>query len=188
MAGGYVGAERRLGDILARLQPTLGALEGDPTPLQGGITNRNFRVTLGAAEYVLRVHGRDTGLLGIDRVAERLASETAARLKIAPEVVAAFEDCLVTRFIACDPGGASEVLERIEEVAAGLRAFHDSGAALPTVFWVPDLLADYAAIVRERGGVLPDAYAEAIEVAGLIAAALPLGERCRATTTCSPGT
>ncbi len=56
-----------------------------PQPLSGGITNHNFRVTLGGEDYVVRLHGRDTDLLGIDREAERIASEPAAELGIAPE-------------------------------------------------------------------------------------------------------
>ncbi len=176
MAQRYVGEDARLGDILARLEPTLGPLGDTPTPLDGGITNRNFRVTLGASEYVVRVHGRDTDLLGIDRDAERLASETAAGLQIAPEVAAALEDCLVTRFVACDPAGSPQIAARVEDLARALRSFHDSGACLPTTFWVPALLADYEAIVRRRGGTLPGAYAQALGVAGQIAAALPVGK------------
>ena len=33
--------------ILDRLEPELGALEGEPEVLSGGITNRNLRVRLG---------------------------------------------------------------------------------------------------------------------------------------------
>ena len=70
---------------------------GRPRPRStGGITNHNFRVTLGGGEYVVRVHGRDTELLGIDRVSERLAGEAAAALGIAPALAAALADCLVT--------------------------------------------------------------------------------------------
>src|SRR5919197_1020706 len=36
-----------LAAILARLEPELGAIEGDPTPLEGGITNHNYRLRLG---------------------------------------------------------------------------------------------------------------------------------------------
>ena len=70
----------QLNDILQRLEPSLGPLSGVPVPLEGGITNRNFRVTLGDSDYVIRQPGKDTDLLGIDREAESLASETAARL------------------------------------------------------------------------------------------------------------
>jgi thiamine kinase-like enzyme len=174
--GTFVGVAR-LEEIVQRLEPSLGPLAGEPVALSGGITNHNFRVTLGGGEYVIRVHGAGTELLGIDRRAERQASEAAAELGIAPAVVAAYEDCLVTRFVACEPLGAGDlVADHVGEIARALRRFHDSHAQLPTRFWVPNLLDDYANTVRQRGVRLPSDYAEAIAVAGLIAMALPLYE------------
>ncbi|MCW3056376.1 MAG: phosphotransferase [Solirubrobacterales bacterium] len=164
-----------LNDILQRLEPSLGPLTGEPTRLEGGITNRNFRVTLGDGEYVIRQPGKDTRLLGIDRDAERLANELAAGLGIAPAVAAAFEDCLVTRFIACSQVGPGEIADRVEEIARALRSFHALPAQLPTSFSVPHLLAGYAAVVRGRGGTLPAAYAELLAVAAQIVAVLALG-------------
>jgi thiamine kinase-like enzyme len=174
MAQRYVAGVARLEEILARLESSLGELDGEPMPLSGGITNHNFRVTLGGEDYVVRVHGRDTDLLGIDREAERLACGLAAELGIAPELVAAFEDCLVTRFIACDPVIPREVAEHAEEIALALRSFHDARATLPARFWVPDLLEDYAARVRERGVRLPEDYGRAAAIAARIANVLPL--------------
>jgi thiamine kinase-like enzyme len=173
MAQRYVAGVGGLEDILRRLEPSLGALAGGPVALSGGITNHNFRVTLGGEDYVVRVHGHDTGLLGIDREAERLASDTAAALKIAPALAAAFDDCLVTRFVPCAPAGAGEIGERAGEIARALRAFHDSAVALAARFWVPDLLDAYAVTVRARGVTPPDAYAHAATVAKRIAAVLP---------------
>jgi thiamine kinase-like enzyme len=174
----YVAGVARLEEIVQRLEPTLGPLTGEPVALSGGITNHNFRVTLGAQEHVIRLHGADTAPLGIDREAERLASEAAAALGIAPTVDAAFEDCLVTRFVACSPVSPHEVADHLEEIARALRRFHDSGTQLPARFWVPDLLDDYASTVRQRGVRLPARYAEALAVAGLIAAALAPREPC----------
>ena len=37
---------------------------GTPAPLEGGITNRNFRARFGGADHVIRVPGKDTNLLG----------------------------------------------------------------------------------------------------------------------------
>ena len=56
---------------------------------------------LGGADYVVRVPGRDTELLGIDRPAEARASAMAARAGVGPEVGAVIDDpsCLVTGFI-----------------------------------------------------------------------------------------
>jgi thiamine kinase-like enzyme len=168
----YVAGVARLEEIVQRLEPTLGPLSGEPEPLTGGITNHNYRVTLGALEYVIRVHGADTALLGIDREAERLASAAAAVLGIAPALDAAFADCLVTRYVACSPLSAADIAGHLEEIALALRRFHDSSTRLPARFWVPDLLDDYARTVRRRGVRMPSDYAEALAVAGVIAAAL----------------
>jgi thiamine kinase-like enzyme len=163
-----------LNEILERLEPELGRLAGEPRELEGGITNRNFRVALGGGEYVVRRPGKDTELLGIDRAAEVLANETAARLGIAPRVAATLEDCLVTEFVTCAPAQPHELAERVETIAQALRAFHDCGVELPARFYVPELLERYATIVRKRGGELPDGYGEARETAARIAAALRL--------------
>ncbi|HEV2922536.1 MAG TPA: choline/ethanolamine kinase family protein [Solirubrobacteraceae bacterium] len=162
-----------LNDILQRLEASLGPLTGQPSELGGGITNRNFRVTLGSVDYVIRRPGKDTDLLGIDREAERLATEAAAVLGIAPAVAAALDDCLVTRFIACVPLPARELAERVQEIAQALRRFHESATILPTSFRVPDLLARYTAIVRKRGGAVPAAYMRTIAIAARIETALP---------------
>ena len=76
--------------------------------LGGGITNRNFKVTLDDGAYVLRIGGKDTELLGIDRRVEHEASLAAAAVGVGPEVVAFIEPegYLVTRFIGGERGRA----------------------------------------------------------------------------------
>jgi thiamine kinase-like enzyme len=172
MAQRYVASVSTLEEILQRLEPSLGPVAGEPAPLSGGITNHNFRVTLGGEECVVRVHGKDTDALGIDRQAERLASETATALGIAPALLAADEDCLVTRFVPSDPVDARDISQRAGELARALCSFHDSPAVLPARFWVPELLDQYAAQVHARSVRLPDSYGEAAAVAARIAAAL----------------
>jgi thiamine kinase-like enzyme len=160
--------------MIERLQVELGPISGSPVPLKGGITNRNYRARLGGNEYVIRLPGKDTELLGISREAERIANIAAAGLGIAPAVAAGNDECLVTEFLDCtdvdpdrlraDPGG----------VARALLAFHGSGTSLPSRFWVPELLEDYAAIVAHRGGALPAEYEATRAIAARIATALPL--------------
>ncbi len=162
-----------LNDILEQLVAELGPLSGEVRELDGGITNRNFRVTLGEHEYVVRRPGKDTELLGIDRSAELLANETAAALGIAPAVAGVVDGCLVTSFVTCHALTREELLGAIEEIAQALRAFHDSSTELPTRFWVPQLLDDYAQIVQARGARLPQEYEAARAAAAQIAAALP---------------
>ncbi len=161
---------------MARLERELGPAEGEPVPLDGGITNRNYRARLGDQDYVIRLPGRDTGLLGISRDAERLANVAAAALGIAPAVAAAHHDCLVTRFVRCRAATAAELAAAPGEAARALRAFHDRAPVLPARFWVPELAQAYASTVRERGGAIPSEYEHAVAVADQIAGARPLSD------------
>ena len=80
-------------------------------PLGGGITNRNFRVTLDDGDVVLRIGGKDTALLGIDRQVEHAASRAAADAGLGPAVVMFVEPegYLVTRYVAGGPLPVEEV-------------------------------------------------------------------------------
>src|SRR5262249_48087703 len=84
--------------VAARLWP---GRDLELEPLGGGITNHNFKVSVGGAAYVLRIGGKDTELLGIDRHAEHAAALAAAAVSAGPEVIAFAEGdgALVTRFI-----------------------------------------------------------------------------------------
>jgi thiamine kinase-like enzyme len=165
-----------LSAIIERLARRLGPTAGVPQPLEGGITNRNFRVRFGEEDCVVRLPGRDTGLLGISREAERLANQCAAALGFAPVVLAAEPDCLVTRFLQCAPIDPDGLRSDPGPVGLALRAFHDRGPQLPTRFWVPELLDDYATVVAQRGGSLPPEYGPARRLARQIAQVLPLTE------------
>src|SRR5262245_6844800 len=99
------------------------------TVLGGGITNHNLKVELDGGEtYVLRIAGRNSTELGIDRGVEHEASLAAAAVGVGPEVVAYIEPegYLVTRFIE----GEIVTVERMREpdtirrVATALRAVH----------------------------------------------------------------
>lgn len=165
-----------LSELLSGLERALGPLEGRPEPLSGGITNRNYRARLGGRDCVVRLPGEDTQLLGIDRTAECLAADRAAQLGIGPALLHADERCIVTAFVPGDPVDSEELRRDPIEVAASLRAFHRSGLRLRTGFWVPDLLATYADVVRERGATLPAAYARVQRLVERIAQALPLSD------------
>lgn len=163
--------------VLDAVQDRLGALAGEPAVLGGGITNHNFRVLLqDGTEAVLRVAGRDTELLGIDRAAEHVATAAAAKLGIAPDVLAFLpeQSCLVTRFVHAAPiaDGALREAPALPEVARALRAFHEHAPSLPTRFDVPAIARAYLALAGERGGAVPGAARDAAALAERIAAAL----------------
>ncbi len=141
--------------------------------LGGGITNHNLKVEVDGEWFVLRVAGKDTGLLGIDRTVELAATQAAAALGIGPEVVEFVEPegWLVTRFVE----GEIPALERMREpallnrVARALRAFHD-GAPIPGSFDSFRVVESYRRTAIDRGGSVPDAYDWAHEVAERIEA------------------
>ncbi len=154
-----------LTEVVARLAALLGKREGAVVQLEGGITNRNFRVNFGGTDYVVRLPGKKTNALGIDREAERIATKAAAGLGIAPKVAAMTEDppCLVTCFVPGHRVSAEELRrpELLESVAADLRAFHDSQTELPTTFDTVELAESYARIAAEHDIEPPAAYEDA---------------------------
>ena len=141
--------------------------------LGGGITNQNLKVDVGGESFVLRVAGKNTDLLGINREAELAATEAAAAARIGPEVVGFVlpEGWLVTRFIE----GATPPMERMREpamlrrVADALYAFH-AGPAVPATFDSFRVVEAYRQTTLEWGGAVPDAYDWAHEIAGRIEA------------------
>jgi thiamine kinase-like enzyme len=143
----------------------LGEPEGEAEALDGGITNRNFRARLGGRDYVIRIPGKDTSLLEIDRAAEKIANERAARIGVAPPVAGMLDEpqAIVTVFVegeAMEPADLREA-DVLAGVARSLRAIHDLGEPLPTSFDSFRIVETYAETARERGAALPEAYAEA---------------------------
>ena len=66
-----------------------------------GLTNRNYHVTVNDEQFVLRVSGKNTQSLGIDRTQEAAALKSAARLGLGPDIYALLlpEGHLVTRWV-----------------------------------------------------------------------------------------
>jgi len=161
--------------LLAELQPLLGPVTAAPVPLDGGFTNRNYRVGLGDGTYVLRVCGKDTGVLGIDRHHECEATRIAAALGIAPDVVAFLpdDDCLVTRFITGVPLEDGQLADEpfLSQIARMLRTLHD-GPPMSGSFDAFAVVVEHRDAILQRGGREPARYAEAARAAGRIAAAL----------------
>jgi thiamine kinase-like enzyme len=161
-----------LTEVVARVTALLGPREGSVIQLEGGITNRNFRVKFGGTDYVVRLPGKRTGILGIDRTAECIANKAAAGLGMAPGVAAMFEEpsCLVTLFVNGREMTAEELREPevLAEVARDLRRFHDSGTELPTDFDSFRLVEEYAESGRANGSEPPEGYDDALAAAHTI--------------------
>jgi aminoglycoside phosphotransferase (APT) family kinase protein len=140
--------------------------------LEGGITNRNFRVDVDGETFVVRLSGKDTGLLGIDRDAERRAAQSAHEAGVAPEVIAFLPDhsALVTRFVRGDPLPPAD-LERPEvmaEVVESIGRIHGM-RTLPSTFDVFRIVRVYRETAEEHGVRIPVAFTDSLTVADRIA-------------------
>ena len=154
-----------VGAMIARVWP------GRPAAVEvlgGGITNHNLKVTLDEGIFVLRIVGRGTDLLGIDRRVEYEASVAAAAIGIGPEVVAFVEPegYLVTRFIEGQivPWERMREAASIERIAQSLRAVHD-GPLLAGRFNSFRVVEDYKATAVAHGARVPTRYAWASGIA-----------------------
>jgi thiamine kinase-like enzyme len=143
--------------------PELASADLTLTALSGGITNRNFLVTVAgrADRYVIRLAGNDTHLLGISREVEHAATVAAAGVGVGPEVTAFIrpEGYLVTRFIEGSPVSDEAVHQpaTIDRVAASLRRIHD-GPAIPGLFVPFRIVEAYRALALARGVAIPPEY------------------------------
>jgi thiamine kinase-like enzyme len=140
-------------------------------PLGGGITNRNHLVEVDGERFVVRVSGKDTSLLGIDRNAEHEASRVAAALGVGPEVVAFVEPegYLVTRYVDGRPASVDEMRRpgSVRSVARTLRHVHD-GPPVTGRFDAVRVVQAYSSTAADRGVPVPAEYGEALEVARAI--------------------
>lgn len=149
--------------------PELAGRELTLTAISGGITNRNFRVDAAGstAQWVIRLAGNDTHLLGISREVEHAATVAAAGVGVGPEVTAFIrpEGYLVTRFIVGSVVSDEDVRrpETLRRVADSIRRIHN-GPAIPGLF-VPLRICDaYRALAVARGVSIPPAYVEAAAI------------------------
>jgi thiamine kinase-like enzyme len=142
--------------------------------LGGGITNRNYKITVGDDVFVLRMGGAKTSLLGIDRAVEYAAGRRAFEVGVGPEVVGFVPDegWLVARFIAGRPIDVASMREpsTLARVAGALRRFH-SADAIPGRFDPWAVVDGYRKLALEHGVSVPSEFEAAREVASRVRAA-----------------
>jgi thiamine kinase-like enzyme len=143
--------------------PELASVELTLTALSGGITNRNFLVTVASRRdrYVIRLAGNDTHLLGISREVEHAATVAAAGVGVGPEVTAFIrpEGYLVTRFIEGTPVSDDAVHQAATQrrVGESLRRIHD-GPPIPGLFIPFRIVEAYRLLAAARGVPIPPEY------------------------------
>ncbi len=141
--------------------PGWNAAEAIVTPLLGGITNQNYRVDIGGESFVLRIGGKGTHLLGIDRARERTCTAIAAQMGVGAQVVhflaSESEEVLITRFIpgtAIAPETAAQP-QTLRRIVDSIRRYHN-GPEFPGAFSPFQTVRNYHKLALEHGVSFPD--------------------------------
>ena len=151
------------------------------SPLSGGLTNENYLVELEGTKYVMRLPGKSTELLSIDRENEVFNTIAAATTGIGPRVLEHVPgvDVMVLEFIP-GPTMSAKTLQSPRMMARMAQSFHRLHAAPRFLhdFNMFRLIDQYLRIVDENGVPIPDGYRDwlpnvgqierAVGVAGLV--------------------
>jgi len=148
-----------LDDVIAAVPELRDARSVEPIP--GGLTNKNYKVVTDDRAYVVRLFGRDTDLLAIDRENEVHNSIAAAEAGIGAQVVASLpeQSALVLEHIDGVTMSAPALREsgRLADVAAACRRLH-AARRFRGDFDMFEIQRRYLALVRDRGFRLPERY------------------------------
>jgi thiamine kinase-like enzyme len=148
----------------------------------GGLTNRNYKVSVGQETYVLRLAGAGTGEY-IDRRLEEHNARIAAAAGVNAEVLHfdAGDGTMLCRYIDAITMSAESFrnLDRVGRAAQALRRMHECETPFANRFDVFAQIDEYLALLRRKRARIPEGYdrlqqeAESARVA-LAAHAAPL--------------
>jgi thiamine kinase-like enzyme len=151
------------GGDLDRLLDKVPELRGlrEVSELSGGLTNRNYRVTSGQGDFVVRVSPRESDALAIDRDNEHANSVRAAAAGVGAPVVAYLPDDGVTVIGYIDgvtfDDDSFKVPGNIERAAAAVHQLH-SGPRFVNDFDMFVIQPQYLSMVQRNGFRLPEGY------------------------------
>jgi thiamine kinase-like enzyme len=130
--------------------------------LGGGLTNKNYRIDTKTGSSVMRVSDTTPGLLGINRLHEKINTQRAHEAGIGPAVIDSLlnEGVLLISWIDAttlhpsDMQGNASLLKRM---AASLQMLH-SASSFEGVFHFPSLRKKYLHTVLENKYFIPEQY------------------------------
>jgi len=146
------------------------------SPLEGGLTNRNYKVEVAGEPWVVRIPGASTELLAVDRLNELHNTRAAATTGVGAEVIHHLPEwnVMVLSFLPGDTMSISRLNEpgMPARIAAALRQLH-TGPRFLHDFDMFETLAFYRQTMAERGMPAPPGFEELLPAVERIRAALP---------------
>jgi thiamine kinase-like enzyme len=129
--------------------------------LSGGLTNSNYLVEAEGARYVVRIPGRSTELLAVDRANERANAEAAATTGVSPRVLEYLDEwnVMVLEFVEGRTMTAESLrnVDQARRIASSLRRLH-AGPRFRTDFDMFRLTEFYLGVCDDRGVRIPDGF------------------------------
>ena len=148
------------------------------SPLSGGLTNENYLVAAEGKRYVVRLPGRSTELLAVDRANEVYNTKAAAAAGVGPKVLEHLPDVdvMVLEFIPGPTMSASTLGSEhmARRMAASFRRLH-AGPRFLKDFNMFRLIEYYLGIVAEQGVTIPRTYREWLPTVAVIERAVAVG-------------
>jgi len=132
-------------------------------PLSGGLTNTNYKVTVGQKKYFLRIPGESTELLAINRENEYHNSKAAATTGVGPGVLYHLPEynVMVLEFLDGQTmsKGALKTIGMPTRMAESIKRLH-AGPRFMTDFNMFRLTEYYVDICNKMNIRMPDEYVE----------------------------
>jgi thiamine kinase-like enzyme len=129
--------------------------------LSGGLTNANYLVDVDGERYVVRIPGRSTELLAVDRANERHNAEGAATTGVAPAILEYLDDLnvMVLAFVDGETMSAETLRtrENARRMADSIRRLHTAPRFLQD-FDMFRLVEFYLGVCEEHEVRVPDGF------------------------------
>lgn len=152
--------DARLKDIVSRI-PVFENLQSI-TPLEGGLTNMNYKVDTPKGIYVLRVSDSSSSLLGINRENERINTAKAHEAGVGAALIDSLpeENVLVIKWIEASTLHAEDIKSNpalLKRMAAALRQLH-AAPLFHGNFYFSEIRKKYLDTVLSNSYFLPVDY------------------------------
>jgi aminoglycoside phosphotransferase (APT) family kinase protein len=129
--------------------------------LSGGLTNTNYLVTADGVKHVVRIPGKSTELLAVDRANERHNAEAAAMTGISPPILEYLDywNVMILAYIEGETMSAESLRspEQARRIASSLRTLH-TAPRFAKDFDMFRLTEFYLRVCDEHALTIPDGF------------------------------